>query len=96
MTEAGVLLRVTELFDAVADRVAQVAQAVVPADVQWRVSQTGAGAYLTLEKRVVRLRALRRLHTIRYLQGVVTEIRSELESPAVMTVAMRQTREPQC
>lgn len=96
MTEPGALLRVTELFDTVADRVAQAAHVVVPADVHWRVSQTAAGGYLTLEKRVVRLRTLRRLHTIRYLQGVVTEIRSELESPAVMTVAMRQTREPQC
>jgi hypothetical protein len=75
-------IRVTELFEAPVDAVRAAVTATVPDGVGVRISETGAGVYLTLERRLGRPAIMARSRAIRYLQGVVSDIVGELESPA--------------
>jgi hypothetical protein len=76
----GLVLRVADLLEFPAGEVRAVAADVVPADVTYRVSDTKAGSYLTVEMPLPRWVFVRRPRAIRYLQGVVKEIRRRLES----------------
>ena len=76
-------IRVTELFAAPVEAVRAAVAAAVPDGVGVRISETRAGVYLTLERRLSQPAILARSRAIRYLQGVVSDILGELKSPAI-------------
>ena len=76
-------IRVTELFAAPVEAVRAAVAATVPDGVGARISETRAGVYLTLEQRLRQPGIMARSRAIRYLQGVVSDILRELESPAI-------------
>jgi hypothetical protein len=91
-TDARVI-RVTELFAASVDAVRAAVAATVPDGVGVRISETRAGVYITLERRLRQPAIMARSRAIRYLQGVVSDIVGELESPAIRSGSGQTTAE---
>lgn len=73
-------IRVAELFDAPREQLDRAIGSTIPPDVHSRATETTAGIYVTLERRLADPPRLRRLGAIRYLQGLVDDIRRELMS----------------